>query len=931
MNSTYRTKWLSKSAQASGIAMVVATMAPGHAVAQAADAPAEAEAPTSDIVVTGSRVSRKGFEQPTPMTVLGQDVLQTRAPATIADALNQLPSVAGSVSPRSINNNTTGGTAGANLLNLRNLGVNRTLVLLDGHRVAPSTVTGAVDINLLPASLVQRVELVTGGASAAYGSDAVAGVVNFVLDDRFTGVKGTLETGITEEGDARSYKASMAYGGSFLDNRLRVLLSGSLEDIGDASPVSSRSWSKGYKIVANPAFVTGNGQAPLTILPNVGTANATAGGLITAGPLRGTQFLPGGTPAPFSFGSVTGQLSAGGSAVDDAQYNQLQAPLNNKTAYGHIAFDLSDNVTLYGEAGYGRSTTSYYTVPFFKLNSITIQSDNAYLDPVTKARMATAGVTSFTMGRTNRDLGSVQGFNQRELTRFVGGAKGTLAGVKWDVYYQHGDSKIINRLDNDAIGANYTLAVDAVRNGSGQIVCRSTLTNPTNGCVPLNVFGDGSPSAAAADYVNGTGLAVIRIKQDVAAASVSAEPFSLWAGPVSVAAGGEYRRDSYTATADALSTANAFFVGNYKPSGGSVNVKEAFFETVIPLLRDLPFAKSVDFNGAVRVTDYSTSGTVTTWKLGATWDVNSDLRFRGTRSRDIRAPNLNDLFQGGLSTTVTVADSLTGANYFTQKLTVGNRSLKPEKADTYTVGAVYRPGWAPGLSASVDYFNIKITDAIVTLEAQDLLNRCLAGNTALCQYVIRNGAGAITQIQTPGLNASSEKTDGIDIELSYRTALSRLSSGLGGNITLSALGTWVDKRTVTLGAVTTDYAGALSDATAVPDWRWLLSASYDNGPWSTTLTGRYIGSGVISNAYKNNGITDNHVPATLYVDLAASVDIHVGSKGKVQLFWAVDNLLNQDPRVTPATFGNTFAFTGTNQVIYDVLGRAFRTGVRFKF
>ncbi len=879
-----------------------------------------------DIVVTGSRIARQGFEQPTPTTVLGSDLLEARAPATLADAVNLLPALASSSTPRSVNNAIGGGTGGANLLNLRGLGVSRTLVLLDGHRVVPSTTTGAVDINLLPSSLIQRTEVVTGGASAAYGSDAVAGVVNFILDDRFTGFKASVQNGVTQAGDGASHRVEAAYGGTFLGDRLHILASASYEQLKAAGPASSRSWFKGDKVVTNPAFLGDNTQPARAVLPGVGLSNATAGGLITAGPLRGTEFLPGGVPAPFNFGVVTGQLSYGGSATDEAAYNQLQTPLKNATAYGRASYDITDEIQLYADFLYGLSFTRYDTVPYFRLGNITISQDNAYLDSATRARLMAAGATSFVMGSTNRDLGVVQGVNRRQLERYNGGLKGTVSGFKFDVYYQHGSTDIENRADNDAIVANYNRSVDAVRNAAGQIVCRSTVANPADGCVPLNIFGGTSASAAAAAYINGSARQDISIKQDVVDASITGDLFRLPAGPVSIALGGEYRHEKYDATADALSLTNGYFVGNYKPSSGTIGVKEGFVEFVVPFLKDVAFFKRLDLNAAGRITDYTTSGTVETWKVGATWDITSDLRLRGTRSRDIRAPNLNDLYQGGQSTAIAVTDAQTNSSYFTQQLVVGNPNLKPEKADTYTIGAVLHPHWFAGFTASVDYFNIKINDAIVTLAPQTLLNGCLAGGTAFCQYVTRNAAGAITQIQTPGLNASSEKTSGIDFELRYRTRLGPVP----GSLSLGALATWTDKRTVQILTVVRDYAGTLSDTTAVPRWRGLSTVTYDVGGFSTIVTGRYIGSGILSDLFKNNGIIDNHVPATFYLDWAVSQKVRARGTD-FEVFLAIDNLLNQEPRVTPATIGNTMTTSDTNPLIYDTLGRAFRAGARIKF
>jgi outer membrane receptor protein involved in Fe transport len=261
---------------------------------------------------------------------------------------------------------------------------------------------------------------------------------------------------------------------------------------------------------------------------------------------------------------------------------------------------------------------------------------------------------------------------------------------------------------NNPITANFNNAVDAVVNpANNQIVCRSTLTNPANGCVPYNVFGTSKSTPASLAYIYGQSYQNITIKQDVVSGSLRGEPFSTWAGPVSIALGGEWRK-AYAAATTALDQTNAFFLGNFRPSKGHYDVKEGFFETVVPLLKDKPFFREVDFNGAVRYTSYSLSGDVTSWKVGLTWDVDSQLRLRGTRSRDIRAPNLAELFQAGNNLNQTINDPVLNRSYSVQQFASGNPNLAPEKADTTSAGIVYRPKWLPGFGISVDYFDIKI-------------------------------------------------------------------------------------------------------------------------------------------------------------------------------------------------------------------------------
>jgi iron complex outermembrane recepter protein len=893
-------------------------------------------APLQEIVVTSSRIVREGYNAPTPTTVLDAEHILAAAPATLADYVNQLPSLVGSATPHT-GITAAGVNVGANLLNLRGLGANRTLVLLDGHRVAPSTLTGNTDTSLLPQALIRRVDVVTGGASAAWGSDAVAGVVNFVLDKEFTGLSANIQGGATEQGDTETSKADISFGTGFAEGRGHLLFSAEFNDTGAGDAVTSRDWFRGYKVIDNPAFTPTNGAPRRIVAPNVGYALDTDGGVVLT-PALGIQFGPDGAPVPFNPGFTAGGLSLGGDAQDLSQIVRLAVPVESKTAFTRLSFDVLPDLTAYAELSYADVEGTIYGRVFQREN-ITIRNDNAFLDPAMRAQMASLGLTSFVMGRSALDWGVVQGRNDREQQRYVAGVEGRFGSSwHWDAYYQHGETDFVNGdFINDPVTANFNRAVDAVAGPNGTIVCRSTLTNPGDGCVPLNLFGRGNSSAEARAYVNDAARSIqyLTIKQEVAAASVRGEPFSLWAGPVSIATGLEYRKEQYTTTTDPLSPSNAFFLGNFRPSSGHYEVKEAFFETVVPLLSDMRFARALDFNAAARSTDYSLSGSVTSWKAGLTYDLDDQVRLRGTASRDIRAPNLDELFQAGITQNQTIRDPATGSSYNIQQLVTGNTALVPEEADTTAIGIVYRPTWLSGFSASVDYFDISIDGAIFRQVSQTVIDGCFAGQAAQCAYVTRDPvSGRVTTVRLLPLNINAEATRGVDVEMSYRSDLSQLGLSFGGELTLRAIGTYVDTRTVTASGIETDYAGANANfdqsSLAVPDWRWLVSATYDRGPFSTTLTGRYIGDGVLNNAWGPADIDDNHVPAVTYADLAMSYTFERIGQG-AQIYFAVDNLFDRDPPVAPIYGSTGFIQSGTNGYLYDVLGRRYRAGVRIKF
>lgn len=880
------------------------------------------------IVVTGSRIAREGFEAPTPTTVLDSATINNSPQVSVATVLNQLPALSGSISPRTSATLVGGGTQGANFLNLRDLGVNRTLVMLDRRRIVPAATTGGVDINLLPSALLDRVDIVTGGGSAAWGSDAVAGIVNFILDEDFVGLKGSALAGVSKYGDGEEYRFDLAGGLEFAGGRGHIIASVEYSQNDSIDRVDSRPWFTATKVVNNPAYAPGNGEPRRLVAPNIGQNLMTDGGLILNTQLRGTQFGPGGVPTLFVFGNATGLLQQGGTFVDLAGSTQILAAVEQVSTFVRTTYEVTDNIELFGEVGYGRTIADSESVPFFNFGGTRIQRDNAFLPAATAAAMDNAGITNFNIGLTNRNLGNSNPHNVREQQRYVIGADVDLGGSwKANAYYQRGISNILNEARNDVIRPNFAQAVDAVFDG-GRIVCRSTLTNPGNGCVPLNVFGGDAPDPAAAAYVLGTAVQNIRVTQDVASVSANGDAFELPAGPVAIAFGAEYRKEGHVATADPLSITNSFWVGNYKPSDGGYNVKEAFTEVLIPVLRDSPIGRSIDLNGAIRFTDYSTSGSVTTWKAGVIYDIAAGVKFRGTLSHDIRAPNLNEFFLGGSAQSQQVVDPANpGSPTSFLRVLSGNANLAPEKADTITLGMVYQPEFVPGLSLSVDYYDIEIDGAIATLTNEQIVNRCFEGQQELCQFITRNGAGAITQILVKPVNFRTEKLSGIDFEASYRRSI-----GETGSLSIRNVINYTEEHTISDGIVTDDLVGEFSSQlgnTGPAKWRSLTSISYDNEHVGFSLRHRYIGAGVIDASFTSADINRNKISAANYFDITATKKIKSGSS-EFELFVSVDNLLNESPPVAPAINGQLQASSGAAQFVHDLVGRFYRVGARFK-
>lgn len=922
-----------------------------------AQQPTSSEAGGSDIVVTGTRVVRDGYQAPTPVSVVGEAEIAAKAPNNLADYVNELPALSGSTTPRNNVASVSTGLVGINALNLRALGANRTLILLDGQRVAASTLSGLVDVNTLPQALVKRVDIVTGGASAGYGSDAVAGVVNFVLDDGFTGLKGSAQGGVTTYGDDRNYNLSLTAGIKFSEDRGHLLLSGEIAHNDGIKGIGDRDWYNYSKLFTNPAYVVtngvGNGQPQFIVSPNAGFATATPGGIITAGPLRGTYFGEGGAPTQFNYGSiVSGNFMVGGDYryADFGTSGDLDPRLDRQSAFGRLSYDVTDDTQVYAQLSYNRATSRVGALNQFNFGNITIRPDNAFIP----ASIASRVTGNLTLGTLNQDLGVVIAHTERSSVRGVIGFKGAFDALgsrwQWDAYAQ----RTVNDLYTDAdisITARYQQAIDSVRNSNGAIVCRSTLTNPTNGCVPYNVFGTGVNTQAARDYILGTSYGKTKLIQTVQAATLRGEPFSTWAGSVSVATGIEHRTESASGSQDPLrtaayaaGTAPPYFAGNFLASRGSYDVTEGFLELVVPLAKDLPFARSLDLNGAVRLTDYSTSGTVTTWKLGVTYQPIEGVTFRGTRSRDIRAPNLAELFQAGQTSTTSVNDPSNNLALQTiSQVTSGNQALQPEKADSLGVGLVLQPSFLPGFGASVDYYRISIDDAITTLNAASVVSLCGQGNQIFCTQITRGGAigsggaAAITSVAVLPVNVAKQVSRGIDFEASYRRPF------LSGTITIRGLATrflenssndGITPRTDNVGTNSTN--GTLRNS--LPKWKYLASIGFDRDPIAATFTGRGFSSGVYNTSYiecstacptstlANPTINDNRLPGAIYFDANVTLKL----PHKIETYLAVDNIANRDP--AQVAYGPTVgaAPISINPLLYDVLGRTFRVGVRFR-
>jgi iron complex outermembrane receptor protein len=913
-------------------ALASVTLSVMSAYAQTAPEPAEQEAPppeaatADDIIVTGSRIGRSGFTAPSPLTVVDAEQLNNAGVTNVGQLAQQVPAFQASFTPAT--STLQSQYAGAAFLNLRNLGQTRTLILVNNRRFVPTTTSAVIDTNVVPSSLIERVDVVTGGASAAYGSDAVAGVVNLVLKRNLQGFTGDVQAGVSTHGDNGTYKGSIAWGTAFAGGAGHITFAAEGEINEGVTSQASRGWAnKAYGLISNPTA----GQFPRRfILPGYQLANASLGGLINSGPLRGTDFGPGGVPRPFTYGQYAGNFQIGGSGVEGSDYIALTVPYKRYSLYSTGEYDFG-GVTAFFEASHSYSRGENKLTPAFHLNNITIQPDNAFLP----ASLAAQVTSSFTMGRFSPDIAYIGADDSNKTDRFVLGFEGEIAqGWRWNIYGEYGHTFYDSKLPDNIITARFAKSVDAVRNGAGQTVCRvnanASTADDDAACVPVNLFGAGSPSQAAIDYFTGTTSYKVAVDERVVAGQIQGDLFNIGDRTVTIAAGAEYRTEKVDGVSDAISQATGFLLGNPKALAGKYNVKEAFGEILVPLLADLPMIKSLEFNGAARVTDYSTSGTVVTWKAGGTWEINDDIRLRATRSRDIRAPNFDELFTNALFRFTNVSDPRNnGAIVSVNIITQGNPTLKPETANTLTAGVVLTPSFIPGFRTSIDYFDIKLSGAIGQLGAQDIVTRCEGGNTALCGFITRNGSNIITAVTSAQINLSEITTSGVDFEMAYNLPVSRLGIDSGARVDLRALATYVDTLASSDGVVRIDRIADVGGHGGMPHWKFNASLTYTDGPFTLFLQDRFVGGGKYDSTYVQGvDIDDNTISGRNYVDMSLSYSVIDTATKRVQLFFNVKNLLDQDPPVAPSSFQTP---SQTNAVLYDVIGRQFTTGVRFKF
>ena len=1013
---------LRASAYAIGIAILTGSPAQAQETAEQ-PVPETAGGPSeTQIVVTGSRIQSDGMAAPVPVTVVGADEIEALSPGALISGVSQLPQFLGNETPNSAGSYFL--RSGFGTLNLRGLGINRTLTLLNGRRVPASSAFGGVDINLFPEAVIRNVETTTGGASAAYGTDAVAGVVNFILDTDFTGVELSAQNTITDRGDGHNYEISGAFGTDFGGGRGSIIAAGEYFKHDGIFTYRGRDW---YQSVGT--FGTGTQSDPYRFVPNTVSANATFDGLIFAPgtPLNGLAFDRSGNTAPFQRGDqfqgplvgIPPARTAGNPALDDLESDvpTVYPELDRVSAFAYGDYEVTDGLTLFGQYIFGQTNVFQYNDIQSSFGgtptALTIYRDNAFLPETIRQTMVDNNINSFLLRRRgfSGDIGG-NSLDDR-FTQHIGtvgfgwdlDTGGFMDGWSVDGFYQYGETK--RRWAQFGLRVDRIFAaVDAVDDGNGNIVCRTSLFGDAfPGCVPINLFGRGNASSEAINYVTGfepgqeittpvyfadDGFASGRtysyttsdskvntttFEQQFAELSAAGDIVDLWAGPVAGAIGASYRRDELlqlvqdvtnpasnfdnpdprpvscsnpaiglrgVSVPDCLNTVGVQYskVSNIK---GFSEVWEGFAEVLMPLYESDGFSALA--NGAVRWADYSGSGSIWAYKGGLELEFGPDFRLRGTYSRDVRAGNLSERFDrtGG---SATIVDVRTGETITTTIFSGGNPTISPEEADTYTVGGVFRPGFLPGLSMSLDYYNIKINGAIGQVGTQGIVTGCFNSNVQqFCDLITVNPTtDDIVLVGDIFINIDESTAQGLDFEASYNSGINLF----GGDESINArlFSAWLFERQETTGGQTFDLAGQtgarqISQAyEALPDFRVTANLGYSNGGFSSLVQLRFIGEGIQDVCGERDDATcptgqqvfieDNTVDSATYIDLRLGYELDLGGN-LVEIYGNVTNLFDEDPPLTPsysAFFGYSQQYNAT---VYDLLGRRYTVGAKLRF
>ena len=920
------------------------------------------------ISVTGSRIIREGAIAPTPVTVITGDELLSTGVTNIGEALNQLPALGNTSSLANSGNSI--GTSGLNLLDLRSMGTARTLVLVNGKRhVSSSAGSSSVDVNTIPSVWIDKVEVITGGASAVYGADAVTGVVNFILKKNVNGLDVSATKGWADDSDFNKDRFSLSYGTDYAqgDGNIAFAVEYSSQeqlhafdrDQTSVAYASLKNTTRPLDADGNPIDSNNPSDPDKFLTPNAGHYSISNAGTIN---LDGWKtFNPNGSLRDVYIGdNVDGIRCANCDVTNLNQFSTLQPEFERYNVNFKTNYQLNDDHNVYFEAKYANSQSTGVSQPaFFFGNPVNdVKIDNAFISPELVALMQankdadgnSAPLDTINVRRFMTDLGSRIEDDTRETQRYVLGLEGVvLEDWDYDLYALYGQTDLERINKNNLVYSNYSNALDSVLE-NGVAVCRDQAARDA-GCVPVNIFGYGAPSQAAIDYINTTSTGTSVIKQTVLGGSMTNSGlFEMPAGYVGFSTGVEYRKEESEIFEP--SNASGTFFNALGEDKGDFDVSEIFAEITLPLLADLPMVRQLDLDLAIRFADYSTIGNATTWKTGLSWEVDDEIRLRTTYSEAIRAPNISELYGAESQTFFTVKDpcrakSLGEQNDSTLRqanctalsvpsgfdsnyddktldgLSSGNRELKSEESKSYTLGVVYQPGFIDGLSITTDYWNIEIDNAISVVESQDILNRCVDAKNGIdneyCGLITRDSAsGEITLIRQQSLNIASLEAAGIDFDIRYTF------EAFNGDVRTNLIATRLLKRNDFSFQDEPDTYEELAGTAGYAEWQANWSVNYAIDSWDYAWRTRYIQAVDLYTNYtldKNANPNSNMEYGNYYI---SDVSVTYNFDSGVTLKFGIDNVFDRN-----LPYGSTGTESASSA--YDNVGRFFHTTATYKF
>jgi iron complex outermembrane recepter protein len=919
----------------------------------AALAEAEATDEGEVIVITGSAIGRRELTTPAPVSVVDQTDLQASGVVSVGQILQNLPSQS-----NGINTQVNNGNDGTTRVDIRGLGAARTLILINGRRMVPggTGVAASADFSAIPLALIDRVEVLKDGASAIYGSDAVGGVVNIITRDSFDGVEASVYQGISQRGDAEVTEVSAVAGAKA--KKANVMFSATYSRAGEAM-AGDRDFSKSdfeFDYESRTEFTAGSGTVPAgtintsTASRNIGTD--TWGSVLSACPGRGGAASTCIRADDGTWRRFDGQGNADAGEGDLYNFqpeNYLTTPEERKTLWTSGNYEFHPRARGFFEALYTNRTSDQNLAPTpltLASAGVTLSRDNLY-NPF--------GVDLTTVNRRVVEQGR-RVFNQDVDTfRVVAGVDGDIPALndwRWDLSYNYGrtTAQSTNAGQFNVVKLRNALGASD-RDDAGNPVCLDAGGAALDdGCVPLNLLGGvGSITPEMLSYISYTGIDSSFMSQQTVAANARGRIMQTpWGGDIALAVGADYRAEKAQDIPDPITAAGDTTGNNRLATEGDYDVKEGFAELSILPVTDKAWAKWLEINGAVRVFDYNTFGSGATWKVGGLWTIPQGVSVRGTYSSAFRAPSISELFSGATDSFPGVSDPCEGATGQTlancqkrheglpadfdypfsqiQSLEGGNDQLHEETARTFTAGIVLEPPQVPGLSLTVDYFNIDIDDAIQSEGAQNILNGCyILDIDAECAKIQRDDTFFVSFLDDREQNIGGTETAGIDFAVAYE------HQRPFGRFRHTLEGSWLQTYDFVLPSVTIEGAGNY-DVIPAPELKGNFTTIWGLKDYNAGFNIHYV------NAFKEceNSDCASNAPgaddaAAHVIDTYVTADLFLGYSikwpaGATSLTVGVNNITDQDPPLIYSGFS-----ANSDASLYDYRGRYFYSRLTHTF